>query len=270
MRRVLLSILLVLGACNADDSGATTISTKPDAKPRPDAGPKPDAMAQPMAAACDVANQDCTDATNKKCTLVDSGDAMSQVTSCVAPTGDKKNGETCARVSEMEAGWGHDDCASGWCSGYAVIPPEKGGIRVCRAFCHDDFACTGTERCLALTHSDPMDSKTPDGFCIPSCSFFSETDCDAGMVCAQIAMDADKATYFETCRQIGTAKAGDACNPQMGLDCEAGSMCLTNSQNKQICFPMCDKTHACADTTLECLVVFPGLPNEGGICGKNM
>jgi hypothetical protein len=199
---------------------------------------------------CDPVAQDCTDATNTKCTLTQSAPMAPLNTTCVAPTGMGKDGDTCTRTNNMV---GLDDCGKGlFCSGLGTLmnPPA----RHCRAFCNADTTCAAGSQCGALTMTA--------GLCVPTCALFGST-CGAGLDCDNLFVDTDGQNVFFSCRMAGTAAAGASCATNGDLDCVAGAVCLDPTQmNMPKCYTLCDATHAC--TTGACKPFAMGKP--AGAC----
>lgn len=179
--------------------------------------------------------QDCPG--GEKCTYVDEDGMPGLERDCVGDFGGRQRGETCTRGA---AGLGHDDCAPGlFCSFIGVLPPDRGGSRLCRAMCDADTACPGTERCARQVEGPAM------GFCGQPCDPF--TACPSNMTCGDLypSLEGDLA-FFLVCRVTGAVALGGAC--ATNYDCGADAICF-DFLGPGSCLALCDATHPCAGTS---------------------
>jgi hypothetical protein len=185
------------------------------------------------AGGCDPILQNCTDATNSKCAMVSMAGMV--VNECVAPMGNKAQGQTCTRATP-----GLDDCDKGlYCAALALVtrPPT----RTCLGYCANDGDCgAGSNNfCAALPGVIEI------GVCVPSCTLFG-TSCGATNTCG--VPISGLGTNFFSCHGVGTNAIGAACNA--GFDCPADSACIDPAMTgATTCFQLCNSAHACATGT---------------------
>jgi hypothetical protein len=179
---------------------------------------------------CDIATQTGC-AAGEKCALSLGGSQMNpMVVGKCEPNGTVGENQACMRKS----GSLDDNCQAGM---FCTRNGSTTGMSACRKICASESSCTTAGQKCALTIS------TTVGFCLPSCTPFSN-DCGSGNDCSapfpEIGSTQSNVKGFFACKQTGMGA--------LYADCQRNSDCGPNLQcdpNNSWCAQLCDGTHAC-------------------------
>jgi hypothetical protein len=195
--------------------------------------------------ACDVNAQDCPDPARPKCTRVAVDSAGTVASSCVPLAGEKKQGEPCESLGDInrdsldDPAYGADDCGPGLACSLA--------FKYCRTYCAKDTDCPRDHGCSDV-------GAESYGFCERACTLFAD-GCPAGQACSLVP---GKVNPVTSCVPAGTGPQGSAC--ATARDCAPGSTCAFGT-----CQPICDASHPCPDG--RACVALAGLSGGVGYCG---
>lgn len=181
---------------------------------------------------CSITAQDCPDSWRPKCTytfqrVVETfaSRRLHDATECVALTGNKALGESCARTVAPDGGRAPgDDCAIGLVCETGGAP--TGELR-CRKLCTATSQCASGQVCSTLASTVPA-----SGYCLPEAGCTLDgAECGAGKSCVFVAA-AEAPARITYCKFNGPANVGEAC--RFGSDCGPNLMC-TSGQCRRIC-----------------------------------
>jgi hypothetical protein len=195
-------------------------------------------------APCNPVTQTC--AATERCAITAYAEEGA-VTSCLANTGTKAEGEPCTRPATMVRDTlPPDDCAVGMhCSALGGLGTTEGTHQSrCWKYCASDAACDAGKKCITLNESPVI------GLCVPTCAAFSA--CAPGFNCSFVVPDTDGTSAFLSCRESGPIAAGAACGD--GTQCAADTICNPITEPRT-CIPLCDAAHPCASGNC---IVYPG------------
>jgi hypothetical protein len=251
--QLLLAALLVsTTACGDDDDDIIP--------PSPDGG-----MVVLPPETCDIAAQDCPEATDKCTVALNDANTNMPWSSVCRSNGTVALGAMCARETEGSAGVGRDNCLKGtYCTALGTLSGNFGvESRKCRSFCRGAGTCGANEFCRPLTTGVTV----IDGICIPGCTPVSGTECTDGAWCLPIN-DYD-ATLTGECTPGGTAKDGEHCDSDAEIYCEVNHLCIVKTAMPEapFCAQFCslDGNLPCAEGK-ECQAL-NGVPEGFGTCG---
>jgi hypothetical protein len=137
-----------------------------------------------------------------------------------APPGDAGAGTACTQSN---------DCAPG----LDCVSVGAGGTPVCAQYCcMGNHACLSNQFCNVEPLAFSMATKVPVCVALHHCDLLSTstTNCPTAETCSVVREDG-----ATSCVEIGTAKAGDACD---SVHCAADLACL-GVPGKRTCFQLC-------------------------------
>jgi hypothetical protein len=192
-------------------------------------------------APCDLAQQNCTDPCNPKCTFfsLEAGTSktLDNFIACGPLAGDAGVDQPCTRPTSAV---GYDTCVAGFICVSSARAVDASAPRGCRPVCKAAADCPQGEVCISLT---PIGAAAQGGYCATPCDPFNPA-CSPMDSC-QTNLDTT-GRYQLTCGALaGSIAAGSAC-PSASY-CAAGTTCVNVNDAGQTCQTFCDSTHACAD-----------------------